>query len=542
MPLPDLPFNDQLAEFGMPWHGLLVRPATGTAADQYIRLASGRTIPRPVASGGSSFYWDTYLIDRGMPAVQMTPSDPEGAFWTVAIGGMSAPSLSVWGNVRAVNRVKHGGQFIEATLDFTVIPDGSRYVSITSFGNSAPPVRAYFQALGIPDDVPTGYDDSFTVRYLDISRDGRRFLCALVARGFTESPTTISPAYTIDFRENQPKVGTWAIFEVAFDEALTAMTVTTIAGYEACFTGALVSSADGADYEWRIASRIITATGVTLDDRLYSPTGDYPGLPQYCGVGVGEPCRTTTAQYSKGVSEAVSVRETVVGAWYTETGSVELITVRSESRVKGDHALATLGPGDQYFVSNYTFTTVTTGSIRRGSGAWSPLFDYQTVFTQSAAGRTFAVTLGGESVYSASIPWPASLDTNDVSNPAREVAPLTAARFDEEWSFGTNRLMTVCRMGWNASNKVITAITRLVDEQNLYCEYFVSGALTPAGMDNQSLRTGNVWDGCRRPMPNGSEPDPAVARYHRYFEKGAYNPVTGEVRRNQTGGDQYTWV
>lgn len=536
MPLPDIPFDDEVVEFGMPWHGRLVLPAGAANADQYIELASGRRISRPASPFGGD-YWDTYLIDHSLPAPTITHPDPEAEFWPVAIRTGS----TVWGSIDARNAIKDDGVFVTAEPYFWLSVDG-RMISMVVRGYER---WIHFDQIGIPAGVPSGIVvDFFEVRVADIARNGRKFIVEFYARPLVSGgPSIVHPNYTIELGEGSEHAGIYAFFEVELGDSVDDITVTPLAGYEECFDGVLISSSDGAPYEWHTASRIVNGDQVTLDFRPYDPMGNYPGLPPACGIGVPEPCRWTTALYSTGTSEATAVRETVVGAWYGPSGDAELIKVRTESKVRGEFRQATLAPGDQYFVSDSTITNQTVGEIQRGNGPWLPFFDCQSVTTKSASGNGYTVTLDGEQVYSSFTPWPGDFTNNDAGglrNP--ETAIARGARHNEIWTFAGNSLATVWRIGWRASNKVITTFVRLVDDPGEYCEYFAGPAMTPAGMDQQSMRTGNIWAGCRRPMPDGSPPDPATVRYHMRFQYGSFNPVTGQLLRNQTGGEAYSWV
>lgn len=519
MSLPDLPLNDQIAEFGFAWHGRHVVPLTGAP---YIELQSGRTITAPGI--GSSAGPSTFLVDNGMPAVTTVLADPEAALWNVAI--TNAP------------RVVDNGFFGHWTL-----PDGSiRRVRVgdvfkpvnpsISYSGSNVLIRAGL-STGIPDqyaprsslgNVPSDFNDS---RLFDVSPDGRRWIFALTRR----SPAT--QPYQIEI-SSESYSGPLAIIELEYNADVTAMTYRVLASYEQC-SGIVISSQNGADFDQRVHVLRIGSAGIVGEsDYAWTPTWTLEGAgePESCATSSATPC-SDAFRYSTGTSVGSSSVERVTGAWYDAAGVAQLVKLRVDAQVNFAKGSPAAGPGGRYYWDTYVFTQQITAYASYAGAPFEEYFNLHWIDQQTASGRTFDMTLGGNPIFSFSASH-AVPTIHQTSTQIRQDAPPAETVFSAGFA---PSFSVIVNLAHEFSNKVRGAIVRM--EKENFCEYTASACVTPAGVDGGYRSTGNLYPGDRNDRANF---DLSLWRYHTNFQAGSYNPVTGQVVRSLVGGERYTWV
>jgi len=508
MSLPDLPLNDQIAEFGFAWHGRHVRPLTG---EPYIELPSGRRI----AGVGDQLSPSTYLADNGMPEVQAQLADPEAALWRVGIlNGSGEGGFTCWTKIVTARRVRVGQAWRAA--DPSLANFGS-YALLTSSG--VPSVQLSFAQLG---GVPADFN-SFTVE--DVSPDGRRWLLAVRNSFFGTTP------YRIDLSTST----LYSLVEVEFNAAVTAMTLRVVASYAQC-AGTVLQSQPGADYEQRIRFLRFDASGKTGEgDYLYNPSAGGPadyGEPISCSTSSGYPC-SESFRYSVGTSTAIGEREYVLTGWYTAAGVLQVVRVRVLEQVQGVKSTPGIGPGGRYYWDNTVITRTVTASVSIDGGAFAPYFEYRYVVDESPSATVQTLTVGTDAAQFSTTQTHTAPTVHQTVPAVREQAPAPALVVATSLA-GTALTMHVA---FRMSNRVRGALLRC--EASNYCEYIASSAVTPSGLDAGYRRTGNVWPGDRNDRANFSL---ALWNNHFNFQAGSHNPVTGQVVRNQLGGDRYTWV
>lgn len=518
MPLADFPLNDQIAEWGFAWHGLHVVPASGAP---YIELASGRRIY--AADIGTAASPSTYLVDNGMPPVTTTLEDPEAALWSVAIvNGRELPYFNQWaGRPVAGRMVRVGTQWRKVSPNITNFgPYALLRAGVTGIADQ----QLSMAALG---NVPNTFN---TCEAVDISPDGRRWLLVLSQRENYASP------YQIQISEAAYS-GALAIVEVEFNAAVTAMTLRVVANYQQC-AGVVISSSDGALFEQRIHFLRIGTTGIIGEsDYAYVPgwtAKDY-GEPESCSTYAGWPC-SDSFRYATGTSTGKSVVEVVTGAWYDAAGVAQLLTLRIDSEIVFAKGSPAAGPGGRYYWDTFTFTRNVSVAAKVGGGTLQPYFDMQLIEQQTAMSNNFSLSLGQGAASFSSTSNHAVPTTHQTNVQVRQLAPV-ASRVLSMGILGASPVDIVVNLAHEASNKVRGALVRAVRAD--YCEYFASPCITPSGLDSGYLRTGNVWPGDRNDRQGF---DLALWRAHANFHIGSHNPVTGQVMRNQIGGNRYAWV
>lgn len=518
MSLADLPLNDQIVEFGFGWHGRHVVPITGVP---YIELASGRRI---MADGiGTSLSPSTYLVDNDMPEVTTVLDDPEAALWRVAIvnGGGTSGYFQHWATKGggAVRRVRVGDDYL--IVNPTITNFGPYVLIRAGLSTGIPDQQVSFAALG---DVPSDFN---TAQVVDIRPDGRGWIFALSKIMGGQTP------YQIGISESSSRIPL-SLIELEFDAALSAMSYRVLASYEQCRGERLVNQ-PGADFDQRIHFVRYDENGKTGEsDYAYDPGTDYDE-PQDCSTTEGWPC-SDSFLYSTGTSVSKSLVQMVTGAWYDATGSAQLLTLRIDDETTFAKGAPAAGPGGRYYWDTFTRTHRLTATAAYGAGAFEEYFRMTLIHRQTPDATDYSLALGGGiSPFTASSVHGIPTTHQTATQIREEVPPLR--RVVSTGILGETPVNIIIDLAREYSNKVRGALVRA--ERDSYCEYFASACMTPGGLNAGYQSTGNVYPGDRDDRPNF---DLSLWRHHTNFAAGSYNPVTGQVARNQVGGDRYTWV
>lgn len=201
--------------WGWPWHGLVTRVA-GRGA---LPLPSGRVIDCPTFGGN----W-TYLWDIGMPNVEYEPEDPDEQWWTKGIirgNGNNFPTWIYGGRPVGSGPIKLGDTVGECGMVFGWANGVMRFTVSVSCNAGAGPV--YLERTktmtaaeaGFPATVPSGFTPRGEI--VDRTKDGKR----CIVRVSRDRASSMSFAGE-----------TLALIEVAFTGDFAAMdaTLTLLAG------------------------------------------------------------------------------------------------------------------------------------------------------------------------------------------------------------------------------------------------------------------------------------------------------------------------
>lgn len=518
------PFDDELMAFGLPWHGLVTAPK-GAAA--YIELSSGRKI---YADGLGVQGKNTFLIDHDLPLPAVELPDPEAALWSRYIAvrqHVDGNELAAWAGLAGAGSgvmvpTAGGWQRWYAT---PVLFDAVRVTVMSSIAGIQRFIT--FAELGIPSDLIQWYSQIL----LDVSRDGRRWIYGF----YRVNPASTAVQIQIDGSEN---TGLLAVYEVAANADLTDFSVSVLATYEQCREGVETARVDGSPYEHLIMWRTMSG-GVQVGAEIV-PAGTPPPHP-VCSGSAADPC-SDGVLFSSGTSQSQITREFVVGAWYDAAGAPRLAKVAVSWTVTGVSTTPEPGPGGFYW-QNYTRTVEVTATSATG-GSSQQMLSVVGVETTSPAGFTASVDIGGNQYHrsSPSVDYGQHQSGGHIppENAENYITYDAALTYIWQSGFSSGPYIEVRGVlaGWTSSNKVLGSMFR-VWEDGTSQEFIAGPALTPAGVDPGYKTSGNIFGGHN----TGYEPfNEALWDQHAWFANGIYNPVTGQVLRNERGPTFYSWV
>ncbi|WP_043309285.1 hypothetical protein [Pseudomonas sp. ML96] len=472
--------EDNAVLFGWPWHGLIV--------DDVLTLGSGRTMPVDLYSN------DTWLWDIGMPEPVVTPEDPDEQWLSKAIirGVTSTSFYAGLGLTFGQAAFRSSPIYLEGerkTVDQQTIlaenslePDVGVGVSVRVNGVTFTSNRLRWPDVGLPEK--RGFLEG---TFLDVGHDGARWLISIsygsTVCGYAEAAFSVVEgdlALVLTLLADNSAVAEW---DTTLDEPYVVplnMWLAEITG------GEIVNAADNPGLSY------------------YTPTGDYT---------------------------AHAIASCVFGAWYGQDGTPALLRLHLDAYT--DYS-GTLGGtpyetglevhrGEIWLAVGGTETERVQFEVRKlienitGVGAevtvTYTLEDQVVVRTESfgsfqSIGRAIELDVDRHAWSGGAFSRPAEL-TQALHQFGKPAEPVPA-----NLSIGAAR----------PSNKIcqpLGILTRL--DATLY--YLAGAALTPHGLDAGVV----VYDTAAGPVPLN-------------FIYGSYNPITGEVIRNQVEGHAYSWV
>lgn len=526
MSLPEVHPNEELVAFGMPWHGLLVKPLEGLS---YVELANGRQIASTFFSA-PYYSGSTGLVDLEMPEPSLTIEDPDADFWNTYICDFAERTIGFWGvGGNDYQRPVRVGESL-ALLECQAIH--------TFNGNIRVDARRRLLSEQIPMEIviapPAGSGtlDRFQGRIIDITPNGRKWLFA-----FTFSRNFIDYPYA--FRvESDADEGLGAIIEVEFNEDFTSLTGRYLADRTDCMVGRNITAQDGgplADSElWLVgdgSSGVWTEWGATEPPTppYQNPLTAPPGVPVKAGVG-----------YSTGSSTGTASADFVVGAWFSPDGEAQLVTLHIETLEKLTAQAPVSRTDIQQWWSPYVREHRCSITARVGAGAFQPFFEFSSIENQNPQSTSYEIKISQTTYNDTETNLPAvnSLPFGEVVAQgafARHEPPKRTGVFAS--GYGGKQYSGVWNAAWTSANKVLTVAARVMGV-DLF-EYVLGAAITPAGVVTGDAATGNVIPGHDRKAPGF---DQAIWDNYRCFSQAAYNPVTGQVARCRFGLNTFTWV
>jgi len=491
MTYPNSPVDNSPVVWGWPWHGLIEgsEPSAGT-----LTFASGREIACDNAN-----YHNTHLWDIGLPAATVETEDPDEQWLNKAIirsrflGNDSFDSAAY--GARGFGGIGRYPFYTEGhgvmRRQFTILPqDGSGQLRIFAsvFGAATlavPDLYVPYAAAGLagmPADLT-----SLRVQFLDNSPDGRRALYALCP--WRQS----GEVYSI------PR----SIIEVE-------LLGDPVTGFE-------------------LAARLVAPWSYTWESSRYPLNGDQGSfMMAVWGDGDGDyltrlsevpPGIVPSETFPSGAETQHTSMEAPLWAWYGMTGDVEIVRYRHENSI---NTVFTGDMGSRAYSSTEASTTrilcgtasvamtdareTNFSSVRDEPGSWS--FTVQTNLTVSGE------TVGGGTTTSTGN----SGGGTDVRFPASPPAVTEGAL---RILSNANPVDMVI-----LSNKILAPARKDVRFNGAGpTEYWCGDAITPNGVDPGLYKI-------ELAIP-GSNPIP--------FIYGAFNPITGEVVRNNPDTYQ-TWI
>lgn len=536
MSLPELFANEILVSFGWPWHGLFVYPRSGKP---YVRLASGRKIYLDDAPYPGGYDFDTYLVDLGLPEPAVQPDDPDARFWNryIARSNGTASAFRAWHGLYGNRRVRVGDDFVRVYVDVTWLGpdyglrircDGLRSIEITL---PAQPLQ------GLPARYTFG-------SLLDVTPDGKRWLFAIE---YLNVPLGYPYRIYLDGGDDE-RIG--AIVEVELSDDLTTCTGRVLAGYEDCIIGRNATSQAGEPLQKGV---LWVVTGESGTDWMEWGEDSEPPTPPYNPKRIDEPWFPSSPPYKLnidhlfGTSTSVASREFVVGGWYAEDGTPQLLrlkaSVTSSITVQRPAPMSAV----KQWWSPYTERFEYEYSVKIGNGPYRPLLNIFQQEDQSPDTTTDTFGFAGHVVSrvreNLPIGGPTYSPRGELVNPAGEPVGRKPEKPGIKGVVGTgygdDGQSLYWRLGMGGSNKVYTALARLSRNDDTYFEYIAAPCVTPAGIVPGIVKSGNLVPGHHAGAKNF---DQALWDYHQYFAYATYNPVTGEVERHRLGGDYFAWV
>lgn len=511
MSLPDLPANESLVAFGMPWHGLFVKPLDGAP---YIELANGRRIQSERFISDGLLFGNTYLLDIGLPEPALQVDDEDAAFWNKAIlsrYGSDPTVFSAWcmtaSNTRMV-KTEEGFKYLQLA-QFTP-PAGSLPARVVAY-------RYNSLGSGLDYDVVvnTGvYDPSKVLsgnhqapRVLDITPDGRKWLISL-----SQDASVSNYPYRYYIKGASDTYGVGAIVEYEFSADFKSATSRILADYNDCQTGRDYTFSDGASFSTGSMS-----IGSNPSDQI---------------------------EYAVGTSVATSSKTYVVGGWYSPTGEVQLVRLR----MTRTETISISPPVARTDVQQYWSPRVNElrhqAQYKIGDGAFTTLLDavfgssrtpMTTTYRFSGLGRTYERTRENLPVLPSTDPR-GEIDYGGGQTPGVvHQNPAMAGASGYSGNGWSSYFEFQC--DWSEANKIMSCMARYRSESEF--EYITSRAATPSGFVGSEGATGNIIPGHDRFAPNF---DQAKWDDVSNFAAGAYNPVTQQIERQRFGGAQFTWV
>lgn len=534
MSLPELFANESLVSFGWPWHGLFVYPRSGKP---YVRLASGRKIYLDDAPYPGGYDFDTYLVDLGLPEPAVQPDDPDARFWNryIARSNGTTSTFRAWHGLHGNRRVRVGDDFVGVYVAVTWLGpdyglrircDGLRSIEITL---PAQPLQ------GLPARYTFG-------RLLDVTPDGKRWLFAMEYRN-----VPLGYPYRIYLGGgDDERIG--AIVEVELSDDLTTCTGRVLAGYEDCIIGRNATSQAGEPLQegmfWVVTDERATKWMEWGEDSE-PPDSQYKFRRPYA-----YPPYKQAIQYLVGTSTSVASREFVVGGWYAEDGTPQLLRLKASvtSSITAQRP-APMSAVTQWW-SPYTDRYEYAYSVKIGDGPYRPLLEIFQQEDQSPDTTKNTFGFAGHVVSRERENLPVSMPISILHDPRGELLDSVReppARKPEKpetkgvvgTGYGDDGQSLYWRLGRGGSNKVYTALARISRNDDTYFEYIAAPCVTPAGIVPGIVKSGNLVPGHHAGAKNF---DQALWDYHQYFAYASYNPVTGEVERHRLGGDYFAWI
>lgn len=471
--------EDVLEHFGWPWHGQII--------DEVLTLPSGREIA--CEFGG----WDTQLWDIGMPDPGIEADDPDEQWWTRAIlrGTAGAGSLIYSGKTGSFETGRYvysaplrAGGVLYRNVTVQVGIDGLTgglslrifIGSLFSFSRVISPAD-----LGLPG---SSVGQSASVIDEDLSRG--RWIVRY--EGFSAAP--------------------WAIVLMELQGSGSALSLYTevLATYADC---AQWTASEDVPFNVPTTQRVGWLDGVLTSEADW-PDGRPKPLAFYC---IGEHVAT-----ARGTA--------VCGAWFDNTGAVQLVKLGAQSE------LAYSGEWPSLALRRYT--------LRERTSIWIEVGG-------SGGGIEHEHTVTAE-------------DTTTPSNGSsqRSITTVSGATVRDETLFFVGVRPSV-PIGYRDYHTQVGADGYPVHSQN-WAELFPFGgvppvSLTPARLSNklwQPAVTVTTTDGNAFWLgdvlsPSGTTPGvvsrmPSDGPVPANFSRGTYNPITGAVVRNPTDGRRYSWV
>lgn len=489
-------FDSSLEGFGLAYHGLYVVEQDYTAG--YLRLNSGRRIystepNRSMIAGELSV-----IVDNDMPPVTVTLDDPEAELWPVAIATLHGESsLEVYPfSYRRTGFYRRD----PATREFvyTVIeparartfqyPWTSIFIDPMYLTPLTPRLEVTKAEHSIPD-VWLYQDATFAARWLDITPDGSR--CLMIA----DLPSGNGPAF---------------IAEITATDKFSRSSQSVVTDYGSIVSGGGRVEGDLAE---KFARVVNLETGAVTWGVPYSPNlGEIYPEPKY-----------SFFTYAVGTSSAASTGETVIGAWYNQSGVVELVRARwsvTERITASQPVPQLLRPHE--WMSPFTTVNTVTLTIVAGSKATTPISITQTHSRPGPASGT--VTLSASTGESFSRTYTPNFDAaHAVLTDVLAVAEANLYQGYGPALFADGGVELSLRAA--PTGGVYMPVIDISRPQASYRELIAGDCITPKGVDRGVKRSGNVY------ASGAGE-----------FMRAAYNPVTGEVERNRTDGATYAWV
>lgn len=507
MSLPELPVNESLVRFGMPWHGLFVQPIEGAP---YIELANGRRIYSAGLRPDRLMMPSTFLLDIGMPPADIQVDDEDAEFWNRAIlsrHGFTPTSFSAWcmtsTDMRAV-RTEEGLRYLQ--IQSFLPPTGSIPLRITAFLYPNPARPAEYDLVintGVADPSKTLSSNHQTVEVLDVTPNGRKWLISL-SRGVTL--TDYPYRYYIKAQDDDYGIG--AIVEVEFSADFKSANSRIIADFNDCITGRNYTFTDGPDFN--------------------------PG-----SMMVGSPSQQI--DFVTGISAASSSKTYVVGGWYSQAGELQLVRARmTRSSSVSVTAPVVRSDMEQYWSPRETRTEVQ-AAYQVGSGPFATVMTViiaeqrtpmTTTRTISLLGKEFSNQRSNAPVESSN---PIVGEISSGTTGLKHENPAVAGASSYSGAGWETRFSYQC--DWLEANKVISCLARYSTETEF--EYLSSSAATPTGIAGGDASTGNIVPGHDRYASNFD-----VDKWNNVatFATGSYNPVTHQIERQRFGGAAFTWV
>lgn len=530
MSLLDFAVNEQLEAFGFPWHGLFVAPI---ACASYVELASGRRI---YSDSFTTEYIspNTFLVDLGLPIPTLQPEDVQAKLWNkyIASGIPGSDYFSAWGGIPGSNlrRVRVGDELPVISISPSrSVFSGLRIMVELYFSN-----RSSSFKVSIPAAALVSLPDTYSQwELLDVTPDGRKWIIAFERE-------TYSPIYPYQIRVDIPDdEGIGAIFELSLAEDFASGTLSMLADFESCALGTNVSEVNGQDLS---KSEFWVVT--TESDGWIEWGESEPPTPPYRGTLEPFGPYKAGATYAHGESTSSAKRDLVIGAWYSATGDAQLVSARISTTRTLSASTPIEGAGNKWW-SPFTETYLYDVKVKIGAGSYWPFFSAGGSITKTPAITTYEMFIGGEA---RTVTKANTASDAGSAGPFAEIvsfgkAPQDSAPRSSASGSGArpDDALLIWYTGFQSSNKVLSCMARYTvgTDESLVFEYIAGPAVSPAGVDNKTVTTGNLVPGHDRTKPGFSK---LLWDYHGTFSIGAHNPVTGAVERQRLGGDYFTWV
>ncbi|SHM76490.1 hypothetical protein [Phytopseudomonas punonensis] len=507
MSLPDLPANESLVRFGMPWHGLFIQPIEGAP---YIELASGRRIYSQGLRTDRVMTPSTFLLDVGMPAPDLQSEDEDAVFWNKAIlsrHGFTPTDFSAWcmtsSNLRVV-RTAEGLRYLR--IESFLPPIGSIPARVTAFLYRNPANGTdYDQVIntGVADPSKTLSGDHRTIEVMDVTPNGRKWLISL-----SRNISLNNYPYRYFIKGQGDDYGLGAIVEIEFSADFKSASSTVVADFNDCIAGRDYTFTDGVDFT--------------------------PG-----SMSVGDPPRSI--EFVTGTSVATSSKIYVVGGWYSPAGELQLLRLKMTRTISLSISAPTSRSDMEQYWSGRQHRSEAQAEYKVGAGAFAAVMTVAAVEQRTPMNTTNTISMLGKAFTNQRPNAPVESSDpifGEISTGTTGVKHENPAVAGAEGYAGAGWEASVSyQCDWQESNKVISCIARYIGESEF--EYLTSRAATPVGVSGNDASTGNIVPGHDRYASNFD-----VSKWDNVatFATGSYNPVTHQIERQRFGGAAFTWV